>query len=72
MSQFSLKPRSGPSPETTSSLPHSQLTQHGPQGVIDELHEWCFSLPHVDNEPSGISVPGSRALVMHEDVECNH
>ncbi|MEM7208822.1 MAG: luciferase family protein [Pseudomonadota bacterium] len=69
---LSLPKRSGAKPETTSQLPHSQVTQHGPDHVIEKLHEWCFSLPNVNNEPSGISVPGARALVMHEATQCNH
>ncbi|MEM1048564.1 MAG: luciferase family protein [Pseudomonadota bacterium] len=70
--RMNLKQRSGPRPETTSSLPHSQVTQHGPDDVVDKLHAWCFSLPGVNNEHSGISVPGSRALVLHDGVTCNH
>lgn len=64
--------RSGQKPSTTSRLPHSQLDQHGPDDVIQGLHDWCFSLPWVENEDSGISVPGSRALVLHETRDCNH
>ena len=70
--RLNLPKRSGPKPDTTSSLPHSQLTQHGPDHVIDKLHDWCFSLPGVDNQESGISVPGARALVLHEGTVCNH
>lgn len=69
---LTLPARIGARPETTKRLPHSQLTQHGPDQVIEKLHEFCFSLPGVNNEQSGISVPGSRALVMHEEHECNH
>ena len=70
--RLNLPQRSGPKPDTTSSLPHSQLTQHGPDYVIDKLRDWCFSLPNVDNEESGISVPGARALVLHDGATCNH
>ncbi|MEM9097143.1 MAG: hypothetical protein AAGC79_01355 [Pseudomonadota bacterium] len=69
--KMDLPPRSGPKPETTSDIPHSQLTQHGPDDVIDKLHAWCFSLSDVVNEPSAISVPGARALVLRDGVECN-
>ena len=69
---MNLVQRPGPKPETTSRLPHSQLTQHGPDEIIDKLHQWCFSIPDVNNEPSGISVPGARALVMHHGAQCNH
>ncbi|MEL6689420.1 MAG: hypothetical protein AAFP28_03795 [Pseudomonadota bacterium] len=72
MGTLQLTPRQGPAPETTSRLPHSQLTQHGPDDVIQALHDWCFSLPAVANEHSGISVPGARALVLHEGTACNH
>jgi len=69
---FTLIPREGPKPDTTDRLPHSQLNQHGPDEIVKLLHEWCFLLPSVQNEQSGISVPGSRALVMHQEVDCNH
>ena len=70
--KLNLIQRPGQKPDTTSRLPHSQLNQHGPDHIIDKLHEWCFSLPKVANERSGISVPGARALVIDEDVKCNH
>ena len=70
--KLKLARRAGPKPDTTSQLPHSQLTQHVPDEVVQKLHQWCFALPNVNNEPSGISVPGARALVLHEGVECNH
>ncbi|MEM1443027.1 MAG: hypothetical protein AAGF67_11840 [Verrucomicrobiota bacterium] len=69
--EFTLPQRTGPKPETTNELPHSQLTQHGPDEIVAKLHRFCFSLPEVQNEPSLISVPGARALVFHECVECN-
>ena len=69
---LNLPMRSGPKPDTTSRLPHSQLTDHGPDHVIDKLHDWCFSLPRVDEQDSGISVPGARALVLQECEGCNH
>ena len=69
---LNLTMRSGQKPETTSRLPHSQLTQHGPDHIIIKLHDWCFSLPGVENESSGISVPGARALIMHDGVTCNN
>lgn len=69
---LTLSRRRGPAPQTTSCLPHSQLTQHGPDEVVQKLHDWCFALPAVANEHSRISVPGARALVLHEGTECNH
>lgn len=72
MANLELVHRSGHPPETTNSLPHSQVTQHGPDEIIQKLHDWCFALPSVANEHSGISVPGARALVLHEGTACNH
>ncbi|MEM8775987.1 MAG: luciferase family protein [Pseudomonadota bacterium] len=68
---LNLPKRSGPPPETQGRLPHSQLNQHGPDEIIHALHEWCFSLPNINNEDSGISVPGSRALVLRDGVSGN-
>ena len=72
MATLSLTKRQGPPPKTTSSLPHSQTPPHGPDEVIQKLHDWCFALPIVANEHSKISVPGARALVLHEGAQCNH
>ena len=72
MSDFSIPLRSGLRPEKLGRLPHSQLTQHGPDEIISKLHQWCFALKDVGNEQSGISVPGARALVLHPASACNH
>ena len=68
---LTLPMRAGPGPQTLGRLPHSQLTQHGPDPIIDALHAWCFSMPHVRQENSGISVPGSRALILEDGVVGN-
>ncbi|MEM7467171.1 MAG: luciferase family protein [Pseudomonadota bacterium] len=68
---LTLDSRTGPLPQTTKRLPHSQLTQHGPDDIVNKLHQWAFSLPQVENQQSGISVPGARALVMHDSCNCN-
>ena len=57
--------RPGPRPRTTApDIPHQQLDQ---QPEDPEAREWLaaavFALPGVVEEPSGISVPGARALV---------
>ena len=70
-STLSLPRRIGPKPETQGRLPHSQLTQHGPDDIVDRLHAWCFSLPNINNEDSGISVPGSRAMIVQDGVDAN-
>src|SRR4051812_30132032 len=61
----SLPTRSGDRPRTTPTNPHTQLDQQ-PSDLrwVDELAERVFSLPGVVEAPSGISVPGARALVL--------
>src|SRR3954451_12272224 len=61
----SLPPRPGPRPRTTPTNPHTQLDQQ-PADLrwVEELARRVFALPGVVEEPSGISVPGARALVL--------
>ncbi|WP_029063281.1 luciferase family protein [Labrenzia sp. DG1229] len=72
LARLNLPRRRGPKPETTHGLPHAQVTQHGPDDVVDQMHDWAFSLLGVDEAHSLVSVPGARALVMHDRVACNH
>jgi len=55
--------RTGPRPATTPTNPHAQLDQQ-PDGTDQRarLAEALFALPGVTERPSGISVPGARAL----------
>ncbi len=46
-STLNLPVRTGEKPKKTRHLPHSQLNQHGPDDVIEQLHQWCFSLANV-------------------------
>jgi hypothetical protein len=57
--------RAGDRPRTTPTNPHTQLDQQ-PADLhwVDELAERVFALPGVVEEPSRISVPGARALVL--------
>lgn len=60
-----LPRRAGDRPRTLRRLPHSQLDQQPQdQAIRDELAARAFALPGVAEEPSGISVPGARALVL--------
>ena len=61
----SLSIRPGDRPQTTPTNPHTQLDQQ-PSDLrwVDELASRVFSLPGVVEEPSRISVPGARALVL--------
>jgi luciferase-like monooxygenase len=60
-----LPARRGPRPRTHMGLPHQQLDQQPDDDrVRDALAKRVFALPDVREEPSGISVPGARALVL--------
>ena len=61
----SLPTRAGERPQTTPTHPHTQLDQQptDPRWV-EELGERVFALPGVLEEPSRISVPGARALIL--------
>jgi len=60
-----LPTRAGDRPRTTPTNPHTQLDQQ-PTDLrwYDELARRVFALPGVLDEPSRISVPGARALVL--------
>jgi hypothetical protein len=60
-----LPPRVGDRPRTTPTNPHTQLDQQ-PTDLrwVEELADRVFALPGVIEEPSHISVPGARALVL--------
>lgn len=60
-----ISPRSGPRPRTRRGLPHQQLDQQPPDETIRrQLVARVFAFPAVTEAPSGISVPGARALVL--------
>ena len=65
-----LPQRSGPRPRTSTAIPHSQLDQQPTdtrhiEAVLAEATTW----PSVREQPSSISVDGSRALVVEPGVE---
>jgi hypothetical protein len=63
-----LPQRAGSRPRTTPTNPHTQLDQQPVDPALaGELARRVFSLPGVVEEPSGISVPGARALVLAPD-----
>lgn len=62
-----LPDRAGPRPRTTPTNPHTQLDQQPDHPALtDELARRIFALPGVVERPSGISVPGARALTLAE------
>jgi phospholipase/carboxylesterase len=62
--RLDLPKRQGPRPRTTPTNPHTQLDQNPPRAMYDALAKRLFALPSVIEEPSGISVPGARALIV--------
>ena len=61
----SLPVRLGDRPRTTPTNPHSQLDQQPTDLTwVEELARRVFALPGVFEQPSRISVPGARALVL--------
>jgi hypothetical protein len=65
-----LPHRKGNRPATTSTLPHQQVDQQPDDPSLrDELARRAFGLDGVAEEPSGISVPGARALVFRDGRE---
>jgi len=60
-----LPMRVGARPRTTPTNPHTQLDQQPTdRRLIEELARRVFALAGVVEQPSGISVPGARALVL--------
>jgi Luciferase len=60
-----LPRRAGDRPSTTPTNPHTQLDQQPTDlRYVEELAERVFALPGVLDEPSRISVPGARALIL--------
>jgi hypothetical protein len=62
-----LPRRAGAPPRTTPTNPHTQLDQQPADAwPAEELARRVFALPGVVEQPSAISVPGARALVLAE------
>lgn len=63
-----LPRRRGDRPQTTPTNPHTQLDQQLDDArLVAELARRVFAIPGVIEEPSRISVPGARALVLSPD-----
>jgi hypothetical protein len=66
---MTLPTRTGPKPATYPGMPHTQLDQQpSDERLRDALAARVFALPGVVEEPSGISVPGARALVLDAEL----
>lgn len=72
MSDVHLPRRTGPRPVTHKGMPHAQTGVHPVPGVKAELFRRAYALPDVENRPTIISVPGARALWLHETAPLAH
>lgn len=72
MEQNPLLQRMRPRPLTNKNMPHSQIGIRPMPEVNEELFRRVYSLPDVSNHPTVISVPGARALWLHEDLPLAH
>lgn len=71
--QFLSQSRQGEKPKTGSQPPHLQFTQQSPKDMYNKLAKWAFSVfPGVREEPSRISLPGTRALWLDESIKVAH
>ena len=62
---FDVPRRRGDKPRTTTENPHMQLDQKPEDASVRaELARQVFALVDVEEQPSGISVPGARALCL--------
>jgi len=59
-----VPPRTGPRPRTASALPHIQLEQWPPAGIIEQLVERSLALPHILPKQSRMASPESIALCL--------
>ena len=67
LSLQTLPTRPGPRPKTTPTNPHTQLDQNAPKDLQQEVADYMFGLSCVRETPSKVSVPGARAMWLHED-----
>lgn len=65
---LSLPRRSGPAPRTPDGIPHLQLSDNSPEPVFDALAKFVFSLEHVEERQSRMSLPSSRGAWIVDDV----
>lgn len=69
---FVLIKRTGTKPTTTPSNPHMQLDQQPPdRTLVNELMNWAFSLAHITQQHSKISVPGAQAMCLSQNKMCS-
>jgi len=68
----SLPKRTGPSPTTTSGVPHVQIGVEAVPEVQAELLRRVAALPKVDIRPTVVSLPGAIGFWLLEDLQLSH
>jgi len=73
MTNYDVLPcRAGTRPPTTPWMPHMQINFKPDVEIKAELFRRIYCLPDVRNELTRISIPGARALWLHEDLPLAH
>ena len=67
--EFILPNREGEKPQTGPSMPHLQLSDNSNSETYDALADWLFSLEHVEEGPTRVSIPSTRAAWILESYD---
>ncbi len=66
---FTLPPRTGEKPVTDNVIPHTQYSQNATDEIIEALSQWLFSLEHIEEKDSLISVAGTPGAYFNVNVK---
>ena len=69
IAEFTLPTRNGEKPQTGPSMPHLQLSDNSNDETYQALASWLFSLEHVEERPTRVSIPSTRAAWIVESYE---
>ena len=69
ITEFTLPTRDGEKPQTGPSMPHLQLSDNSNDETYQALASWLFSLEHVEERPTRVSIPSTRAAWIVESYE---
>ncbi len=69
ITEFTLPTRDGEKPQTGPSMPHLQLSNNSNDETDQALASWLFSLEHVEERPTRVSIPSTRAAWIVESYE---
>ena len=66
MADFTLPQRAGDPPQVNPGMPHLQLTDNAGDELYSQFADWLFTLDHVEEDRSRVSIPSSRAAWIRE------